>query len=148
MKKVLLVLAGLAILAIGVQAQQKKSTNRLEAQHHYNTRWLEQHLGQSEESIISALKSESPSMQATAVQTARELEQLFPQYPFSNLIDPLGGKLRDEGSDSVVRKLAALALDELHSDAGDAVIKGTADSCKDEGVRTLCQALQVKSLNK
>lgn len=148
MKKVLLLLAGLAVLAIGAQAQQKKSTNRLEAQHHYNTRWLEQHLGQSEESIVTALGSESPSMQATAVQTVRELEQLFPQYPFSKLIDPLGGKLKDERSDSVVRKLAALALDELHSDAGETAIKGTAEACKDEGVRTLCQALQVKSLNK
>lgn len=34
-----------------------------------------------------------------------------------------GKKLKDENADSIVRKLAALVVDEIHSDAGDATIK-------------------------
>ena len=54
--------------------------------------------------------------------------------------------MKDETSDSIARRLAALALDELHSDAGDAVIKDVADKSDDKGLQTLCQALLVKNL--
>jgi len=52
--------------------------------------------------------------------------------------------LKESTSDPIARRLAALALDELHSDAGDAVIKNVADMSDDIGLQTLCQALLVK----
>jgi hypothetical protein len=79
------------------------------------------------------------------VQTIRELEQLYPTYPFKASIQPLVAKLKDESADRVVRLLSALALDELHSDAGDATIREVAASTKDKDLQVLCNALLVRS---
>jgi hypothetical protein len=70
---------------------------------------------------------------------------MFPQYPFQASLAPLGKKLKDEKADPTVRCLAALALDELHSNAGDAVIRDVAGSSQDKGLQTLCNALLVRS---
>jgi hypothetical protein len=72
---------------------------------------------------------------------------LFPEYPFSTIITPLETILKESTSDPIARRLAALALDELHSDAGDAIIKNVADMSDDKGLQTLCQALLVKNIN-
>jgi hypothetical protein len=126
------------------QSQESASTTRLEAQHK-PTATMEKHLAQYEENLLKTLASENPAVQAQAVQTFRELEQMFPKYPFSSSLAPLSAKLKDENTDSVVRRLAALALDELHSDAGDAVVKEVGNSSKDKGLQSLCNALQVRS---
>ena len=86
-------------------------------------------------------------MQAQAVQTFRDLEQMFPKYSFASSLEPLGNKLKDEKADPTVRMLAALALDELHSDAGDAIISEVAGSSTDEGLKSLCSALLVHTLH-
>lgn len=103
---------------------------------------------QTEEGILQALKGKSPGMQQSAIQTLREMAQSYPEYPFSTLITPLGDRLADSQTDGVVRILAALALDELHSEAGDAVIKKMADASDDKGLQTLCSALLVRSNTK
>jgi len=61
------------------------------------------------------------------------------------MLAPVEATMKDEKSDSIVRILAALALDELHSDAADAIIREVAGSTKDNGLQTLCNALRVRS---
>jgi hypothetical protein len=129
------------------QPRESKSTTRLEKQHKPSS-FLKEHLKQTEESILQSLQTGNVGSQRSAIQTLRDLEQMFPEYPFSALLAPLEKILKDEKADSVSRRLAALALDELHSDAGDAVIQEVAGACDDKGLQTLCQALLVKRSNK
>jgi len=145
MRRILL-LSVLALVALtaAVQAQDSLSTTRIYAQHRPPSS-VGKNLAQHEQNILMTLESENPALQAQVVQTMRELEQMFPQYPFTSLIAPLGTKLKDENADGIVRRLAALALDELHSDAGDAVIREVASSSEDKGLQTLCNALLVRS---
>jgi hypothetical protein len=144
-----IVLSALALMvcAQAVYAQQDTSTTRIEAQHK-STRSMEKKLAQYEENLLANLKDTNSTVQAQVVQTIRELEQMFPRYPFKASLAPLEAKLKDEKADGIVRLLSALALDELHSDAGDAVIRDVAGSSKDVGLQTLCKALQVRSQNK
>jgi hypothetical protein len=136
----------LLVFASGVQAQEGPSTKRVQAQHRYYTDWTEKHMKQTEASLIMALADSSVGMQRSAVQTLRELEQVFPEYPFSELLTPLGNKLKDENTDRVARRLVALALDDLHSEAGDAILAETAETTKDPGLATLCTALLIKAI--
>jgi len=146
MKHLLLSLA-VALIALYTMApaQEVKSTTRLEKQHK-TTHFMKAHLKESELNLVTTVKGKSVEAQRGAIQTLRDMEQLFPEYPFTSIIAPLETILKDETSDSIARRLAALALDELHSDAGDAVIKDVADRSDDKGLQTLCQALLVKNL--
>jgi hypothetical protein len=145
MKRVPLVLVlALFVLGTSVQAQEQRSTTRIEKQHE-QTASLKKQLKQTEESVLEALQGDNRGNQRAALQTLRDLEQIFPVYPFSKLLEPLGDLLKDENADPVARKLAALALDELHSDAGDAMIREVAGGSDDEGLQSLCQALLVGS---
>jgi hypothetical protein len=145
MKRILFVSAiALMVCATAVQAQETKSTTRIEAQHKTpGSRGKSP--AEYEINLLKTLESENPAVQAQAVQTIRDLEQMFPQHPFKSLLTPLEAKLKDENADGKVRHLAALALDELHSDAGDAVIKEVASAAQDKGLQTLCNALLVRS---
>jgi hypothetical protein len=134
----------LALCVSALQAQVTESTKRVERQHTKSPN-MEKQLDRTQAQLVSVLKTGTPIVQAQAVQTIRELEQTFPEYPFEALLLPLEEKLKDESGDDVVRLLSALALDELHSDAGDAVIRNVADSTKNEGLQTLCKALMVRS---
>ena len=145
MKRLLLSAAVILVVSgAALQAQAGESTTRVERQHKPDP-LLEGRLPQTQEQLVKVLRTGTPVMQAQAVQTIRELEQMFPTYPFDSLLVPLEEKLKSEDADSIVRLLSALALDELHSDAGDAVIREVADSSKDEGLRTLCKALMIRS---
>jgi hypothetical protein len=136
----------LIVLYTMAPAQESKSTTRLEKQH-TSTHFMKEHLQQIEANLVGALVSMPVEAQREAIQTLRDMEQLFPEYPFEPSIRPLGTILKDEASDPIARRLAALALDELHSDAGDAVIKDVANKSDDKGLQTLCQALLVKNIN-
>lgn len=127
-----------------LQAQETKSTMRIEKQHKLPSS-MEKRLPEYELNLLKTLENGNPAMQAQAVQTLRDLEQVFPKYSFNASLAPLTAKLKNENTDKVVRRLAALALDELHSDAADAVIRDVANSCDDEGLKTLCNALLVRS---
>ncbi len=145
MKRILFASAiALMVCATAVQAQQTKSTTRLEAQHKA-TSSMGKRVAEYETNLLKTLASGNPTVQAQSVQTIRDLEQMFPQYPFEASLAPLEAKLKDENADAIVRRLAALALDELHSDAGDAVISEVANSSQDKGLQTLCNALLVRS---
>ena len=106
---------------------------------------MEKQLPQHEATLISTLASGNATMQAQAVQTIRDLEQMFPKYSFKASLEPLTAKLKDEKADGTVRMLAALAMDELHSDAGDAVIWNVAGSTQNKALEMLCNALLVRS---
>jgi hypothetical protein len=145
MKRILFASAiALMVCATAVQAQDSLSSTRIETQHK-ETRFMKKHLPDMQENLLKTLETQNPVMQAHAVQTIRELEQVFPKYAFALCLAPLGTKLKDENADPTVRRLAALALDELHSDAGDAVITDVASSSQDKGLQTLCKALLVRS---
>ncbi len=144
MNRILLSLAiALVLLATTMQAQDSTSTTRIEAQHSPLSS-MGNRLPQHETNLLKMLESENPTIQAQAVQTLRDLEQMFPKYDFKSSLPPLAAKLKDENADAIVRRLAALALDELHSDAGDAIIKSVASSSKDKDLQTLCTALLVR----
>lgn len=145
MKRILFASAiALMVCATAMQAQDSLSSTRIETQHK-ETRFMRKHLTDMQENLLKTLETQTPAMQAQAVQTIRELEQVFPKYPFTLCLAPLEKKLKDENADPTVRRLAALALDELHSDAGDAVITDVASSSQDKGLQTLCNALLVRS---
>ena len=147
MNRIILSLAvALIVCAPALHAQADLSTTRIEAQHK-PTDSMRKRLPQHEASLIQSLENENPAVQAQAVQTIRDLEQMFPKYAFEASLEPLANKLKDESADRAVRQLAALALDELHSDAGDAYIKEVASSCQDEGVKSLCEALLIRTLH-
>ena len=105
----------------------------------------ENHLKQTEESLLPAIRGDFEGSQQMSIQLLRQLEQLFPQYSFAATIPTLGKVLKDDKSDPVARRLAALALDDLHSEAGDTIIKDIASNCDDKGLQTLCNALLVRT---
>lgn len=145
MKRGVMFLAvSIALVALPALGQEQMSTTRVERQHHL-TRFQKGHMKESEESLVNAIESPRVELQQTGIQAVRELEQLDTSYPFSRLIGPLTAKLKDEKADGTVRMLAALALDELHSDAGDAAIQSVAAKGADTGLKNLCQALLVRS---
>jgi hypothetical protein len=122
------------ILTVSVKAQEQ------------NTRFIKQHLSQTESSLIEALNnSASPSVRANAAQTIRELEWMFPDETFTTLISPLIRNVKDEQMDTQVRLLAAIALDALHSDDGDAAIASVAGSSVNQSMKDLCSALVLRS---
>ncbi len=131
----------LLALVVHVSGLAQTSTSRVEKQHQA-TAFMKAHLAQTEELILRSLNSpfENEGLNAP-LQTVRDLEQVFPDYPFVKLIVPLENILNNEQADPTSRMLAALALDELHSDAGDVIIAATANRSENVGVQTLCQAL-------
>jgi hypothetical protein len=138
------IMAALCIVVAPLNAQQDPSTSRVSKQHKL-TKFQMDRMKQSEESILASILSESVTAQASAIQVLREMEQMAPNYPFATLIAPLADKLKNEEVDLTVRKLAALALDELHSEAGDRVINEVAQVSQDGCVKSLCQALLVRT---
>ena len=140
-------LVAVVLLSTATQAQDSPSSMRVTSQHKIPKHMPEQ-LPQTEQNTVSTLKDGNLSAQCQALQNVRELEQMFPEYPFTKLLAPLEGIVKDEHADNKMRMLAALALDELHSDAGDQIIQQVASAPGDASVQTLCSALLVRSDNK
>jgi len=148
MKRLLFMSAiALIVCATALQAQESVSTTRIQTQHKA-TSSMGKRLAEYEANLLKTLEVGNPAAQAQSVQAIRELEQMYPNYPFAASLAPLEAKLKDENADRIVRRLAALALDELHSDAGDAVVKDVASTSKDKGLQSLCEALMVRSQGK
>ena len=124
-------------------AQEKLSNTRFENQHKIS-RLVEKHLPQTEMNLRVSINSQNASVQQSALQALRDLERLFPSYPFDSLLVTLELLLKDTKADILSRTLAALALEDLHSDAGDAIIKDMVNA-EDKELQTLCSALILKS---
>ena len=121
---------------------QKKPT-RISKQH--PTKFMKDHLKQTEESLVQALQNNSINMSSSAVQTIRELEEIFPSESFSSFLEPLMDIVKNEKADTQLRILSALALDKLHSDKGDEVIYTVAKNTTNESVKNISTALAIES---
>jgi len=135
MKKALLTISiALLLMTLPMQAQES------------NTRYKKQHIKQITQNLVLALKNnDSPSMQASAAQTIRQLEWTFPEEPFESLVDPLILIVKDEKAETSARLLAALALDGIHSDTGDNAIENAAANSGNKSMKDLCSALLIKT---
>jgi len=103
------------------------------------------HLEQTEIMLVQALESNSASLNSSALQTIREIEEIFPNESFSTFIEPLGDIIKNENADTQLRILSALALDKLHSDIGDNIIYEVAKNTTIESVKNVSEALAIKS---
>lgn len=137
---VLIVLVSAALLTT-VNAQDHST--RLEKQH--NVKFINSNLERTEEMILTSLESGNAGIVASSVQTIRQLQQIYPDKPFSSLIDPLIKIVSDEEGDTHVRILSALALDGLHSKEGDDAIFEVSKITKDQSVKDALKALSVES---
>jgi hypothetical protein len=130
------------MLLTSVNAQDQAT--RFEKQHH--SKFVKSNLKQTEKMILKSLESDNIGILSSSAQTVRQLEMIFPENPFSSLLDPLMKIVKDENGDTQVRILSALALDGLHSDKGDKAIYGVAKNTKNKSVKDVCIALSVESL--
>ena len=130
------------ILLIPVNAQYESS--RYEKQHH--SKFVESHLKQTDEMLLKSFESNNVGIVSSSVQTLRELEQVFPKYEFTSLLDPLIKLVKDENGNTQVRILSAIALDGLHSDIGDKAIYAVSKDSNNKSVKDICIALSIESL--
>jgi hypothetical protein len=144
MKLIIFLLASTVLLTITVNAQDQSS--RFMEQHH--SKFLKGHLEQTKEMLLESMASDDPNMQSTAIQTLRDLEIIFQDDKFSSFIEPLTLNVKDEKEDTQVRLLSTLALENLHSDKGDAAIYDVAKNTTNKSVKDLCSVMSIKSLNK
>ncbi len=114
------------------------------------TRFLKQHnskniadnLGKIEKMLLQHLENDSTNKKLlSAVQTFREIEQIFPSNSFSSFISPLSKIVKNEELGVQLRITAAIALDELHSNIGDQTIYEMANNSTDESVKNVCIAI-------
>jgi hypothetical protein len=99
------------MLLTTVNAQDQSTL--FEKQHH--SKFVKSNLKQTEKMILKSLESDNIGILSSSAQTVRQLEMIFPENPFSSLLDPLMKIVKDENGDTQVRILSALALDGLHS---------------------------------
>lgn len=111
----------------------------------HNSYFVKEHLDQSVKMILEALQNQNPAYVSSAVQTIREIEQVFPDEPFTSFVSPLSNILKNENSETSTRVLSAIALDELHSNAGDKAIYEVAKNTPNETVKNICTALAIES---
>jgi hypothetical protein len=138
---VFLLLASTALLTITVNAQDQ--SNRFMEQHH--SKFVKKHLEQTKGMLLKAMENDDPHMQTTAIQTLRELEIIFQDDKFSSFIEPLINNVKDEKEDTQVRLISALALENLHSDIGDAAIYDVAQNTSNKSVKDLCVVMSLQS---
>ena len=136
-------IVGLFVVLFMAFGYAQSRPTRFSAQH--ESYFVKEHLDQSVDMILKALQNENQAYVSSAVQTIREIEQVFPDEPFTSFITPLSNILKDEKAETSTRTLSAIALDELHSDAGDKVIYTVAKNTSDPTVRNICSALAIES---
>jgi hypothetical protein len=136
----LVLLSFVLFTAIGY-AQSRPS--RFTEQH--NSYFVKDHLDETVQMILKAVNNPNPAYVSSAVQTIREIEQVFPDEPFTSFVSPLSNILQDEKSETSTRVLSAIALDELHSNTGDNVIYEVAKKTPNQTVKSICTALAIES---
>lgn len=134
----LAVLLATALAVTSLNAQSAPS--RIQKQHDV-TRFMKAHLNSSIEMLNRALANKQYNMKLSALQTIRQLEQLFPEESFSNLIDPLITIVNDNNIETETRALAAITLDQLHSDKGDEALFLVGQNCENTTIKNLCRAI-------
>jgi len=109
--------------------------------------FVKEHLDQTKSMLLEEMRSQGQNMQTTAIKTLRDLEKIFKDDKFSNFIDPVIHNVKDENGHNKVRILSALALENLHSDKGDAAIYYAAQNTQNKSLKDLCVCMSVKSFN-
>jgi hypothetical protein len=144
--RIFLLAISMAFLLIltGASSFAQDQQTRFLKQH--KSHFLKDHLKQTEDMLVQALKSNSVNMNSSAAQTIRELEQIFPNESFSSFIEPLSVIIQNEKADTQLRILSVLALDGLHSDKGDKVIYEVAKNSSDESLKNISKALAIESI--
>lgn len=132
----ILLTAALAFTSINAQS----TSTRLQKQHDV-TKFMKAHLTSSIEMLNRALENKQYNMKLSALQTIRQLEQIFPEESFSSLIEPLITVINDNGIETETRALAAITLDQLHSDKGDEALFLVGQNCQNRTIKNLCQAI-------
>lgn len=130
------------VLSCNIIAQDMNS--RLELQHHLI--FYKSHLQQAEKMLAKNFASNDKEIVSSSIQTFRQLEQLLPDEKFAELLNPLIKIIRNENESTEIRMLTAMALDELHSDTGDAAIYDMAKNSNDMAIREICKSLAIESL--
>jgi hypothetical protein len=122
-------------------AQSRPS--RFSEQH--NSYFVKDHLDETIQMVLKAINNPNPAYVSSAVQTIREIEQVFPDEPFTSFVSPLSNILQNEKSETFTRVLSAIALDELHSNDGDKTIYEVAKKTPNQTVKSVCTALAIES---
>ncbi|MGE5681214.1 MAG: hypothetical protein ACM34K_10095 [Bacillota bacterium] len=132
----ILLVTALAFTTVSAQYSQ----TRFQKQHNV-TKFMKAHFNSSVEMMIRALENKESNLQLSAIQTIRELEQLFPEDPFDALIKPLVKLIQNESAEPEARILAIVTLDLLHSNVGDAAIFHTGKNTTNPVIRNICMAI-------
>ena len=111
----------------------------------HNSYFVKDHLDETVQMVLKAINNPNPAYVSSAVQTIREIEQVFPDEPFTSFVSPLSNILKDEKTETSTRVLSAIALDELHSNNGDKVIYEVAKKTPNQTVKSICTALAIES---
>ncbi|MGE5682076.1 MAG: hypothetical protein ACM34K_14505 [Bacillota bacterium] len=136
MKHIYILLALISITAFTtIDAQNSKT--RYQKQHNV-TDFMKTHLKTSIEMTNRAMENKESKMQNSAIQTLRELQQLFPDESFDSLVQPLITIINDKNMEVETRILAAITLDQLHSETGDDAIFRVSKSCENATLRNVC----------
>lgn len=125
------------IFASAISFSQDRPT-RFEKQH--DSQFLKKNLKTIEKMLLEHLSDNTKDSKLSAVQTIRELEDIFPDNAFSSFIEPLSEIVKNEELETQLRITAAIALDELHSDIGDKTIYEAKNSAN-ESVKDVCTAI-------
>ena len=145
MKQIFINLLALTLFVTIATHAQDQAT-RFIKQH--NSKFIKERLEQTKGSLLEAMKSDDSHMQITAIQTLRDLEIVFPEDKFSSFIEPLIINVKDENENTDVRILSMLALENLHSDKGDASIYFVSQNTLNKSVKDLSVCMAYKSFNK
>jgi hypothetical protein len=144
MKKIFFFSVLILLMIPVLQILAQSELTRFQKQHH--THFIESHLMQSEEMLLKAFKSDAIGMIPSSLQTLIQLQEVFPEYEFSSLLEPLINLVRDENLDTQVRMLAALALNDLHTEKGDKVINDVASKTNNQSVKDICFTLSAEEV--
>lgn len=136
------VLVTLISIMLYLTTNAQDQSTRFEKQH--NSKFLKSNLENTEGTLLMSFESNNLEIISSSVRTLRQLEQVFPDYSFSSLIDPLIKFIKDENMDKQVRILSALSLNDLHSDMGDEAIFEVSKSSSDQSVKDVCEALSIE----
>ncbi len=112
----------------------------------HNSPFVKANLEKTEKMLLKAVGNDSANMKLSAVQSMRQMEQIFPDESFKSFIEPLINIIKNEKNGTQLRITAAIVLDELHSDLGDKAIYEVSKNCNDASVKSVCTALSTESL--
>ena len=135
-------LCGLLFFTILMPAQS--DITRFQKQH--NTKFNKKNLPRTQATLIEIIESNSSEKAASALQTIRELELIFPEESFETMLEPLIKIVKNENAEDATRILALFALENLHSDIGDTTIMELKNSSSNKTIREICAAMSVKDI--